>query len=706
MSDHETRRRKKRKSQAKNDVIRTDSESDKNAKNTKEGKKSKRPPKHQQHEETVAASSGTSGIIKCLFFVLIILLAVGVGIVMLALKGTDSSSSFSEEVVEKIQTLISDMKPESVPAHVEYDPIIMSEDLGENVLNEAELQDTYGIHLGMSHSSSQMKMDEFSESSPAASESDESIKSSDSQFGETLNTEEFQPPSVEETPFVNSVDEKKEGSNIEQSDKQESVITELSDQPSIVNEQKEFVNIQQNVQHQPVEEKEPDRVEQSDHPETSPEIEVGVDAQRDTNFESNFFSVSSQDDKSVHQYEKNDITNDYDYTIHQELDEADKYLENSPDQALSLFKQILNLHTQSARATFGLAEAHDKLSSIHRSNTFLDLAIASYTEVLDMKNVPPLLFLLSAEKAANRSIFRGSYGKAVKIQKRMIEYFPQNVTNKNQLAVYYLMMGKNKDAEKVFQEVLEIDPSNGFAKTHLGFIWKTDYSDYEKSAKLMSEGIASKAPGTIDGRFFYHLGDAYFRLGLPEKAQQVYISGVEQGLFMSADQRSLYNVEHLLSKPWWNVMETRYAANIMTLEKNWRVIRNEGLSLLHKDNSGFSPESEGLQDKGEWKQFELFARGRRNDNNCIKAPKTCNLMMDILDAVRCTRCQIKFSVMFPGTHVWPHTGPTNCRLRAHLGLVVPPGPLIRVSNETRCVIIVSLTADLDIMEYFVIYDPN
>ncbi|XP_056290758.1 aspartyl/asparaginyl beta-hydroxylase-like [Pseudoliparis swirei] len=40
--------------------------------------------------------------------------------------------------------------------------------------------------------------------------------------------------------------------------------------------------------------------------------------------------------------------------------------------------------------------------------------------------------------------------------------------------------------------------------------------------------------------------------------------------------------------------------------------------------------------------------------------------------------------MQPGTHVWPHTGPTNCRLRIHLGLVVPPeGCRIRVTNQTR-----------------------
>ena len=39
--------------------------------------------------------------------------------------------------------------------------------------------------------------------------------------------------------------------------------------------------------------------------------------------------------------------------------------------------------------------------------------------------------------------------------------------------------------------------------------------------------------------------------------------------------------------------------------------------------------------------------------------------------------------MEPGTHVWAHTGPTNCRLRSHLGLVVPENLKIRVGTEER-----------------------
>lgn len=37
--------------------------------------------------------------------------------------------------------------------------------------------------------------------------------------------------------------------------------------------------------------------------------------------------------------------------------------------------------------------------------------------------------------------------------------------------------------------------------------------------------------------------------------------------------------------------------------------------------------------------------------------------------------------MYPKTHVHAHTGPTNCRLRAHLGLVVPDGLQLRVGQE-------------------------
>ena len=42
-----------------------------------------------------------------------------------------------------------------------------------------------------------------------------------------------------------------------------------------------------------------------------------------------------------------------------------------------------------------------------------------------------------------------------------------------------------------------------------------------------------------------------------------------------------------------------------------------------------------------------------------------------------------FSRLVPGTHLMKHCGPSNFRLRCHLGLVVPPNVRIRCANEIR-----------------------
>lgn len=111
--------------------------------------------------------------------------------------------------------------------------------------------------------------------------------------------------------------------------------------------------------------------------------------------------------------------------------------------------------------------------------------------------------------------------------------------------------------------------------------------------------------------------------------------------------------------------------------------------MLRQHNSTFSEESEQLREMGDWKQFELFSRGSKRAQ-CSKAPITCQLISEFEPAAGCRRGQVKFSVMEPGTHVWPHCGPTNCRLRAHLGLIVPSNVTIRVASETKYVILQKL----------------
>jgi aspartate beta-hydroxylase len=119
------------------------------------------------------------------------------------------------------------------------------------------------------------------------------------------------------------------------------------------------------------------------------------------------------------------------------------------------------------------------------------------------------------------------------------------------------------------------------------------------------------------------------------------------------------------------------------MQSHWRDIRDEGLSLLNAKTKLFEDEDENLREKGDWKQFNLYIRGNKIEKNCKRTPITCKLIDKFQAARTCKRGQVKFSVMHPIVHVWPHCGPTNCRLRAHLGLKVPDGAFIRVGNETR-----------------------
>lgn len=62
-----------------------------------------------------------------------------------------------------------------------------------------------------------------------------------------------------------------------------------------------------------------------------------------------------------------------------------------------------------------------------------------------------------------------------------------------------------------------MNPRNGFAKSHLGFILKTDHLRYTEAIPLLRDGISSGEPGADDGRFYFHLGDALTRVGKPDE---------------------------------------------------------------------------------------------------------------------------------------------------------------------------------------------
>ncbi|XP_073487791.1 aspartyl/asparaginyl beta-hydroxylase isoform X6 [Aquarana catesbeiana] len=377
------------------------------------------------------------------------------------------------------------------------------------------------------------------------------------------------------------------------------------------------------------------------------------------------------------------LLNKFDKTIKAELDAAEKLRKKGKlEEALKAFETLVGNYPQSPRARYGKAQCEDDMAEKQRSNDVLLRAIRTYEEVSTLPNVPADLMKLALKRQANRQQFLGRMRGSVLTLHKLVQLYPDDISLKNDLGVGYLLLGDNTKAKEVYEEVLSQDPSNGFAKVHYGFILKAD-NKIAESIPYLRDGLLSEEPGTDDGRFYFHLGDALQRIG-DKEAYTWYEAGHKKGHFASVWQRSLYNVNGLKAQPWWTAKETGYTDLVRTLEANWKIIRDEGLAVMDKAKGLFVPEDENLREKGDWSQYTLWQQGRKNEKSCNSAPRTCALLERFPESTGCRRGQIKYSVMHPGTHVWPHTGPTNCRLRMHLGLVIPKtGCKIRCANDTR-----------------------
>jgi aspartate beta-hydroxylase len=141
------------------------------------------------------------------------------------------------------------------------------------------------------------------------------------------------------------------------------------------------------------------------------------------------------------------------------------------------------------------------------------------------------------------------------------------------------------------------------------------------------------------------------------------------------EARGIY--PHLDSRPWYDPAAFELTSY---LQSHFAEIRDEVLAL---DPSRFQRESERIRRTGDWDVVFLYERGRRRDEVCDACPVTTH-GIETHAAMRTVSGLIYVSRMRAGTHIRAHRGPTNLRLRCHLGIEVPDGDCaIRVSDETR-----------------------
>jgi len=85
----------------------------------------------------------------------------------------------------------------------------------------------------------------------------------------------------------------------------------------------------------------------------------------------------------------------------------------------------------------------------------------------------------------------------------------------------------------------------------------------------------------------------------------------------------------------------------------------------------------------DWGGFHLL-RGEPVEPNAAMCPDTIAALRHVPHPVICGRSPMAlFSLLKPGTHIFPHNGLLNTRLICHLPLIVPDGCRFRVGNEVR-----------------------
>jgi aspartate beta-hydroxylase len=148
------------------------------------------------------------------------------------------------------------------------------------------------------------------------------------------------------------------------------------------------------------------------------------------------------------------------------------------------------------------------------------------------------------------------------------------------------------------------------------------------------------------------------------------------GLPHVAERRGLGPYPGLRALPWHDAAAFPL---VRRLEADAPAILREVRAVNDLD---FSPEREPIARRGRWDVAFFYERGLANDLMRARCPRTF-AAIDAERTVRGPSGLAYLSRLSAASHVAPHRGPTNVRVRCHFGVDVPDECGITVDGETR-----------------------
>ncbi|CAG0879411.1 unnamed protein product [Darwinula stevensoni] len=149
---------------------------------------------------------------------------------------------------------------------------------------------------------------------------------------------------------------------------------------------------------------------------------------------------------------------------------------------------------------------------------------------------------------------------------------------------------------------------------------------------------------------------------------KTFLNALKEGLLhgQGSIEPPVLSLVRLKSQPVWDACDCN--EDLILLEKNFNRIKDDFLSAyvvaeLWCENSTMT---------GSWSLFYFMNQGNVNKNAIALCPSTWEILQSLNHRVTdCCFGNVFFSILAPESEVEPHCGPTNCRLRCHLGIQIP-----------------------------------
>jgi len=176
----------------------------------------------------------------------------------------------------------------------------------------------------------------------------------------------------------------------------------------------------------------------------------------------------------------------------------------------------------------------------------------------------------------------------------------------------------------------------------------------------------------------------------PDEYEKLLNFAIEFGLYQSKQQRPLLYAGWLKARPVWSLdMLGDVGKELADLQLMWRVLRKEALDLVQHHNWTKGVEGWLNQDYVEgglkWLVFSGSGKKRLPGDLCSVVPTLCSVAAKFPGALSCRDGRMRISVLEAKSHIIPHFGVTNAKLRVNLPLVVPQdaSSYLRIGDVTE-----------------------